>query len=76
MKSMALRMQSDDIVRLDDFFAGGEAEHEEHHDQIRMDDFASDVVELDEEKFAKEYKWPKIIINTNVTESKSMIFVP
>ena len=44
-----------------------------HHDLIRMDDFASDVVELDEEKFAKEYKWPKIIINTNVTESKSVI---
>ena len=69
---MALRMQSDDLVKLDDFFGGSETVHEEHHDLIRMDDFASDVVELDGETIAKEYKWPKIIINTNVTESKSV----
>ena len=58
---MTLTLQSDDLVKLDDFNPG-DMTHAEYKDLIKMDDFTTNTREED-----NTMEWPSIIINSNIT---------
>lgn len=57
---MTFTLQSDDLVRLDDFDTHA-TKHTVHNDLIRMDDSSTNGQKMD------GHKWPNIIVNTNTT---------